>query len=89
MPNHGDIVFPIEEFERRIANLRTLMSERGLDAVIMAMPHDLFYLTGYQTPGYYWFQVVVLPLDKEPFMVTRLLEASNIAARTWIKISRP
>jgi len=89
MPEHGDLVFPQHEYDRRISNLRNLMQERGHDAVILAMPHDLFYLTGYQTPGYYWFQVLVVPLEKEPFMVTRLLEASNIPARTWIRLSRP
>ncbi|MCW3783613.1 Xaa-Pro peptidase family protein [Defluviimonas salinarum] len=89
MPEHGDLVFPQAEFDTRVANLRKLMAARGLDAVIMSMPHDLFYLSGYQTPGYYWFQVIVVPLDKEPFMVTRLLESSNIPARTWIKHSRP
>ena len=88
-PEHGDIVFPQNEFNRRIGGLRTSMEEREMDVVILAMPHDLFYLTGYQTPGYYWFQVLVVPLEKEPFMVTRLLESSNIPARTWIRLSRP
>ena len=88
-PQHGDLVFPIEEYQERIRKLRLSMAEKGMDAVILAMPHDLFYLTGYQTPGYYWFQVLVVPLEKEPFMVTRLLESSNIPARTWIKHSRP
>lgn len=89
MPEMGELVFPKGEFERRVKNLRRSMAEREMDVVILAMPHDLFYLTGYQTPGYYWFQVLVVPLEKEPFMVTRLLEASNIPARTWIEISRP
>ena len=89
MPEMGELVFPKAEFDRRLDNLRRLMEERDMDVVILAMPHDLFYLTGYQTPGYYWFQVLVVPLEEEPFMVTRLLESSNIPARTWIKISRP
>jgi len=89
MPQMGDLVFPMEEYLRRLKNVRAQMEERGMDAIILAMPHDLFYLTGFQTPGYYWFQVLVVPLAREPFMVTRLLESSNIAARTWIKISRP
>ena len=89
MPAQGELVFPMAEYDRRVAKLRSLMAQRGMDAVILAMPHNLFYLTGYQTPGYYWFQALVVPLDREPFMVTRLLEASNIAARTWIELSRP
>ncbi len=88
-PQHGDLVFPIEEYETRIANLRASMQAQGMDTVILAMPHDLFYLTGYQTPGYYWFQVLVVPADREPFMTVRLLESSNIPARTWIKNNHP
>lgn len=89
MPNKAEAVFPMAEYERRLRNLRALMEQRRMDAVILTMPHDLFYLTGYQTPGYYWFQALVVPLEKEPFMVTRRLELSNISARTWIKESRP
>ncbi len=89
MQKKGELVFPMAEYERRLGALRESMSERGLDAVILTMPHDLFYLTGYQTPGYYWFQAIVVPLEETPFMVTRLLESSNIPARTWIELSRP
>ncbi len=89
MPNTAELVFPMAEYERRLRTLRALMEQRGMDAVILTMPHDLFYLTGYQTPGYYWFQALVVPLEQEPFMVTRRLELSNISARTWIKESRP
>ncbi|MCA9582243.1 MAG: aminopeptidase P family protein, partial [Myxococcales bacterium] len=39
--------------------------------------------------GYYYFQALVVPLEAEPFMVTRLLEDSNVQTRTWIDISRP
>ena len=64
MPNKGELVFPMAEYERRLRNLRALMEQRGMDAVILTMPHDLFYLTGFQTPGYYWFQALVVPLEK-------------------------
>lgn len=89
MQEKAELVFPIAEYERRLRALRESMNQRGLDAVILTMPHDLFYLTGYQTPGYYWFQAIVVPLEDTPFMVTRLLESSNIPARTWIELSRP
>lgn len=89
MPAQGELVFPMAEYERRVAKLRKLMEQQEIDAVILVMPHNLFYLTGYQTPGYYWFQALVVPLGREPFMVTRLLESSNIPARTWITLSRP
>jgi hypothetical protein len=58
------------------------MEEREMDIVILAMPHDLLCLTGYQTSGHYWFQVLVVPLEKEPFMMARLLESSMCPIRT-------
>jgi len=31
----------------------------------------------------------VVPLEDEPFMITRALEESNVFARTWVEQSRP
>jgi Xaa-Pro dipeptidase len=47
------------------------------------------YLTDYQTTGYSFFQALVVPLEQEPFMITRALEESNITARTWVERTRP
>ena len=65
------------------------MAERLLDAVIISDPENLMYLTDYQTTGYSYFQALVVPLDAEPFMVTRHLEESNVTARTWVELTRP
>jgi len=89
MRQRDDLVFTMVEYERRLLALRRLMEQRELDALIVTTPENLFYLTGYQTPGYYWFQALVVPLEDEPFMVTRLLEDSNVQARTWIAESHP
>ncbi len=89
MRQRDDLVFPIVEFERRVTALRERAARRGVDAVIVAGPENITYLTGYQTTGYYYFQTVVVPLDGEPFMVTRLLEDTNVQSRTWIEHSLP
>jgi Xaa-Pro dipeptidase len=89
MRRRDDLVFSMAEYERRLGNLRAEMERRGLDAVIVTTPENLFYLTGYQTPGYYYFQCLVVPLEGEAFMVTRLLEDSNVQTRTWVEYSRP
>ena len=47
------------------------------------------YLTDYQTTGYSFFQALVVPLEGEPFMITRELEATNVYHRTWLEIARP
>lgn len=83
------MTFPHEEYVRRLDGLRARMSARLLDAVIITDPENLMYLTDYQTTGYSFFQALVVPLDAEPFMITRNLEESNVHARTWVEITRP
>ncbi len=89
MRQRDDLVFAMTEYEARLARLRQAMAARNLDAFLVTTPENLFYLTGYQTPGYYWFQALVVPLAGEPFMVTRLIEDSNVQTRTWISESHP
>lgn len=89
MNKRDDMTFPFEEYERRLRELRERMEQRLLDAVIITDPENLMYLTDYQTTGYSYFQALVVPIDDEPFMVTRALEASNIHARTWVERTRP
>jgi Xaa-Pro dipeptidase len=89
MKKRDDMTFPFEEYERRINELRTRIAERHLDAVIVSDPENIMYLTDYQTTGYSFFQALVVPLEDEPFMITRALEESNIFARTWVERTRP
>lgn len=89
MKKRDDMTFPFEEYERRIRELRERMAYRLLDAVIISDPENLFYLTDYQTTGYSFFQALIVPLDGEPFMITREMEESNVYARTWVELSRP
>ncbi|MDN5896373.1 MAG: aminopeptidase P family N-terminal domain-containing protein, partial [Nocardioides sp.] len=83
------MTFPPEEYERRIAELRGRMEKRLLDAVVVTDPENLMYLTDYQTTGYSFFQALVVPLEAEPFMITRQLEESNVIERTWVEVTRP
>lgn len=89
MKQRDDMTFPFEEYQRRIDGLRQCMQQRLLDAVIISDPENIMYLTDYQTTGYSFFQCLVVPLEKEPFMITRQLEESNVHARTWVELTRP
>jgi len=83
-----DMLFPAEEYERRIRELRERMESRLLDAVVITDPGNLMYLTDYQTTGYSFFQALVVPLEDEPFMITRAMEESNVIHRTWVEHAR-
>ena len=89
MRKRDDMTFPFEEYERRLRELRERIAERRMDAVVISDPENIMYLTDYQTTGYSFFQALVVPLEDEPFMITRKLEESNITARTWVEITRP
>ena len=89
MRQRDDMTFPFEEYARRLGDLRRRMAERMLDAVVITDPENLMYLTDYQTTGYSFFQALVVPLEDEPFMITRAMEESNVHARTWVELTRP
>jgi len=89
MRERDDMTFPFAEYQRRLNALRKRMEKRLLDAVIISDPENLMYLTDYQTTGYSYFQALVVPIDDEPFMITRMMEESNVIARTWVEATRP
>ncbi len=89
MRNRTDIAFPMDEYQRRLSELRRRMGERGLDAMIVNTPHNICYLTGFDSVGYYYFNALVIPLEAEPFIVPRLLEDSGVTAYTWLEQSCP
>lgn len=89
MIERDDMLFPFAEYKRRIDELRERIAARKLDAVVITDPENIMYLTDYQTTGYSFFQALVVPLEDEPFMITRALEESNVTARTWVERTRP
>ena len=89
MRHRNDLVFPMAEFERRLGELRTRMEARAVDAMLVTTPENIFYLTGYETQGLWYFAALVVPLAGEPFMVTRYAEDTVVEAVTWIEVSRP
>ena len=88
MRDNPALCFPLAEYQHRLNELRKRMQERLLDAVVISDPENLFYLTGYQTTGYSYFQALVVPLEGEPISITRELEASNMVHRTWVEEAR-
>ena len=81
--------FSLEEYQQRLDALRARMQQKGVDVMLVHSPENLYYLSGYQTPGYHWYQTLVVPLEKEPVFITRLLEESNVQHLSWVEESRP
>ncbi len=67
MPLH----FERSELQARRDAAAREMRSRGLDALLMFRQESMFYLTGYDTFGYVYFQCLVLTADGRTGLVTR------------------
>ena len=59
------------EFADRRARLDAEIERRGLDALLLFAPESHFWLTGYDTFGYCFFQCLVVVPGSEPVLLTR------------------
>lgn len=91
LPDLGRVVpgaesaFREAEYAQRIAKARQLLVKAGLDVMVITGPENIFYLTVQQTPGYYTFQTLVLPVEGDPVFVIRQLEYFNFISNTFIR----
>jgi Xaa-Pro dipeptidase len=80
-----ELPFAPQELFGRQDRLREALGRARLSGGVYFAPEDIYYLTGYNTPGhYYGFQALVVPADGEPFFVCRQVEESNVLARSVV-----
>jgi Xaa-Pro dipeptidase len=80
----GESAFARTEYDERVRRARVNLQQAGIDVMVVTGPENIFYLTGQQTPGYYTFQALVLPVEGEPVFVIRQLEYFNFISNTFI-----
>jgi Xaa-Pro dipeptidase len=66
--------FPPEEHDARVGAVRAAMEERGVAALLLASPEDIYYLAGLNHFGYFAVTLLVLPLEGPPLLVARAME---------------
>src|SRR5262249_45710027 len=83
--------FTREELAERRRRTVELMQKRGLDGLLMFRQESMFYLTGYDTFGYVFFQCLYLGADGRLMLLTRapdLLQAKHTSIiediRIWV-----
>jgi Xaa-Pro dipeptidase len=83
--------FSREEFATRQANAIQQLQARGLDGLLMFKQESMFYLTGYDTFGFCFFQCLYLGADGRIMLLTRapdLRQAENTSLiediRIWV-----
>jgi Xaa-Pro dipeptidase len=63
--------FAPEEYERRLATTRDQLASRGLDGLLMFQQESMYYLTGYDSFGFCFFQCLYLGADGKLALITR------------------
>ena len=83
--------FSKEEFSSRKSKVLRSIKEKNLDAILMFRQESMYWLTGYDTFGYVFFQTLVLDKDGNTILLTRapdLRQAQNTSniedIRIWV-----
>ena len=83
--------FSVEEFKNRKDKVIKLLNEEKLDAILMFRQESMYWLTGYDTFGYVFFQTLVLDKKGNIILLTRapdLRQAQNTSnindIRIWV-----
>ncbi|MGE0718019.1 MAG: M24 family metallopeptidase [Alphaproteobacteria bacterium] len=76
--------FERAEFHDRIARTRTRLAEEKLDAVVLFAQESLYWLTGFDTSGFVFFQCMVVTADDRPVVLLTRRPDLEQARRTSI-----
>lgn len=72
--------FAAAVFAQRLAAVRQAIVARGLDAMIITAPSNIYYLSAFHTPAYDNFQFLLVPASGEPLMFNILHESECLVA---------
>jgi Xaa-Pro dipeptidase len=85
MRENPHLPFPLAEYKSRLDQVRQGLAARGIDACLISIPENIYYLTGFTSTGYYMYQTLILPVAGEPLFVTYLEEKINVIRRSWME----
>ena len=89
------IHFSKEEFKNRKIEVLKKLKKQNLSALLMFRQESMYWLTGYDTFGYVYFQCLILTIKGDLILLTRapdLRQAQNTSIiqdiRIWIDIDK-
>jgi len=80
----GLLSAPIDVYLQRIADVQSDLRARGLAGVLIFDPENLFWLTGYQTIGYFTFHATFVGADAPPVIIARVVNRDLALAHPTI-----
>jgi Xaa-Pro dipeptidase len=76
--------FDSKEYADRIAALRARMAALGVEAVLLDEIEPMIWIGGYGSSLNRW-RCLIVPLDGEPFIVIRALDAAPCRQASWVQ----
>lgn len=70
--------FSDDEFYMRWQRVRESMVQAKLDACMITNPENIYYLTGLHHQGYFAYTSLILPLEREPLLISRAMEKAIV-----------
>jgi Xaa-Pro dipeptidase len=80
-----ETAFPEAEYQARWQRLREIMRARGLDALLVHHPPNVYYLSGYYSKVMYYNECVVVPLDGRPVLLVLEWERGAAQVNAWLE----
>jgi Xaa-Pro dipeptidase len=75
---HNDLPFSREEYAGRLDRVRRNMERAGVEVMLTTVPENIAYLTGYHSLGYFTYQILIVPLEQAPVLLTRALNVEKV-----------
>ena len=71
-------IFPRAELKQRLASVRRIMQGLGLDALLVSVPENIYYLTGLDHWGFFACHVLVIPAEGRMALACRAMERITV-----------
>ena len=84
-PTPSETPFPEAEFQGRIAKVRSLMADAGIEVLLVTHLPNLYYLTGYNTIIPNRYACLILPIEGSPTIHIADVELGAVFATGWIR----
>jgi len=88
MTIQSNLAFSREEYRGRLRRVQKTLAEQRLHGLLLNTPENICYVSGHDTPGYYYMQVLVVPDEGDPALVLRRLEQRGTEANSWLDPER-
>ena len=76
--------FELPEYERRLEKVRSVMSEKNLDALVIGDPANMNWLTGFDAWSFYVPQVMLVLHDHPPVWLGRQMDSGSVSLTTHL-----